>query len=186
MAFNFLWVKKCSKTIKEDVMQFMKDFHANSKLGEKKPDMQIAAPCEEPPSSMYMDGYVAQLDQLSRIRRMKNVDLIQSRCIRLNFRDTYEDNYYMYGPHGLPPASSSIPPGSPPPPPPPRYMQRRPPPPPRYMMQGPPAPPPGPPPPPSPPPEFHYYQSEPPLGPPPGYPPCGFFSDENPNGCTVM
>ncbi|KAA8519411.1 hypothetical protein F0562_013667 [Nyssa sinensis] len=163
----------------------------------KKAEMQIATPQGEEPSPL--DGYIGQLDQLSRIRRMKNVDLIQSRCVRLNFRDHYDDNYYMYGPHGPPPSSSSIPPGSsrPPPPQPPRYMQRiplgslrSPPPPPRYMMQGPHSPPPGPPPPPpSPPPSYHYYLSEPPHRPPPprhGYPPCDIFSDENPNGCTVM
>ncbi|KAA8514860.1 hypothetical protein F0562_018039 [Nyssa sinensis] len=104
---------------------------------EKKPETQSAQPAggfNQAPPPMTMSGHIAQLEQLSQIRRLQNVDLIQSRSMRLNFRDNYED-YYMHGPpHGYP-ENGHGPQGWPQPPP-------RPPPT-RYMRQGP--PPPGPP-----------------------------------------
>lgn len=152
----------------------------------------------------YMNSHVSQVDQLSRIRRLNDIELTHSTSLRLNFRDymddDIDDHYYSgyapppvphevhpYPPPGYPePAPRIIPRGVPPPlgPPRPRYMTRGPPRP-RYMTRG---PPPIPPPPPPPhhglPPQWPERPAAPP--PPVGYPPSNYFSDENPNGCMVM
>ncbi|CAK9142857.1 unnamed protein product [Ilex paraguariensis] len=155
----------------------------------KRPEMQATPPGPDHghPRGFgpCMDGYINGLDRLSRIRRLDNIELSHHTNLRFNFRDymgDYDDYYCMHrpptGPRGMP----SGPP--PPPPPPPRQIAPGPPPPHSCGCPGCREPPP---PPPGPPREACYYPPEPPYGPPPGgYPPCGFFNDQNPNGCSVM
>ncbi|GFZ01597.1 hypothetical protein Acr_15g0002060 [Actinidia rufa] len=122
---------------------------------------------------------MAYIDQVSQVRRVKNVELSHSRTFRMNFRDDPYECFHHHG-HGLPP----------PPSPPCRYKPQAPPP--RSCMHGPsPRPPPGPPPASRSPPEPSQCSAELSYGPsPPGYysPPYygGYFSDENPNGCILM
>ncbi|OIT20206.1 hypothetical protein A4A49_38686 [Nicotiana attenuata] len=88
-----------------------------------------------PPPQRQMRGgyYWDDLERLSRMRRLRNIEMEQSRTYRINFRDYADDYYYNYNDPRAPPPN-----GYPPPPP----MPPSQPPPPEYGQPGPQPPPP--------------------------------------------